>query len=179
MEPIKYTTGELVKVGDAVEIRRRFKSLIGVVTSVYDPKKPSPPWGENDYGITIQISESEFLWGMPDKKMKFLYRKVSSETERSLQDELSVSRMEDAGKGFKRCRYQLFFGGQEIGFFSHNHRGEVERLKLLSGYDEDPPFGMVHSFLSGGGQEPLGLTDEAKVFLLKRLKIDIISNIIS
>ena len=74
MKAIEYSTGELVKVGDVVEIKKLFSSVEGLVTSIYDPSKPSPPHGDNDYGVNIKLKDGSFLWGVPDKKTKLVRR---------------------------------------------------------------------------------------------------------
>ena len=78
MPPIVYAqTSEQVRVGDKVLIRRRFrKPLSGIVTHVYDPSKPSPPRGENDYGVAIQIGDNKYccILGQPPENIQLLER---------------------------------------------------------------------------------------------------------
>jgi hypothetical protein len=54
----------------------------------------------------------------------------------------------------------------EFAVFWHNHRGECEGIRVISnGYEQDPPFGICSSFLTGGGPHPLGLSDKAESYL--------------
>lgn len=89
MKPIKYHTGEEVKLGDSVIIERslskkllsilKFQSLPkyinGEVIYVYDPNKESPLKGENEYGITIKLNEKEYFWGIPGKETELKSRR--------------------------------------------------------------------------------------------------------
>ena len=76
MKEIKYLSGEVVKVGDLVEIKRLIRRpLRGEVISVYDPLKPSPPKGENDYGVSIKLEDESFFWGIPNKETILISRK--------------------------------------------------------------------------------------------------------
>jgi hypothetical protein len=50
--------------GDQVKWKRRLrKSLIGVVTHVYDPQRASLPNGGNDYGFTIRVDGTYYWFG--------------------------------------------------------------------------------------------------------------------
>jgi len=80
---------------------------------------------------------------------------------------LSVTRINEPGREFRCYRYQIYVDGKPFGIFAHNYRGEAESFTLHGGYNEDPPFGMSASFLTGGGPKPLGLTAEAKLYLKK------------
>jgi hypothetical protein len=58
-----YGSGEEIKVGDYVKVKRFLRSPInGIVSFVYDPQKPSPPKGDNPRGFTVKVSESKFLF---------------------------------------------------------------------------------------------------------------------
>lgn len=79
MDAIKYKSGEIVLLGDAVKIKRLLRRPIkGVVTKVYDPDKDSPPRGDNDYGIGIELDDGSYLWGIPDKTTFLIGRKRKS-----------------------------------------------------------------------------------------------------
>jgi hypothetical protein len=68
----------MVEVGDQVEVRRLFIfCLKGVVVWVYDPSKPSPPRGDNDYGISIKLKDGSYYWGLPDKNTVFKGRRAT------------------------------------------------------------------------------------------------------
>ena len=78
MEKVKYTDGQIVEIGDVVQIKRFIRApLSGVVVSVYDPDKPSPPRGDNDYGCSIKLKDGTFLWGVPNEKTILISRKTS------------------------------------------------------------------------------------------------------
>lgn len=58
-----YGSGEEIKVGDYVKVKRFLRtSFRGIVTFVYDPQKPSPPKGDNPRGFTVKVSESKFIF---------------------------------------------------------------------------------------------------------------------
>lgn len=60
---IEYTSGEPVRVGDQVRIKRRFRrDLAGVVIRVYDPAQPSPPKGDNEVGFAISTVDGRGWW---------------------------------------------------------------------------------------------------------------------
>ena len=46
--------------------------------------------------------------------------------------------------------------------FLHNYRGECELIRTSDGHEESPPFGMSSEFITGGGPQPLGLTEKAR-----------------
>lgn len=78
----------------------------------------------------------------------------------------SISRIDEHRRSFSGYRYQIFKDDEPFAIFTHNYRGECENLSLVNdAFSEDPPFGMVHHFLSGGGGQPLELTNEALVYL--------------
>jgi len=80
--------------------------------------------------------------------------------------EFTISQIDERRKSFSAYRYQIFKDGEPFAIFTHNYRGECEKLSLKSRwFSEDPPFGMVHHFVSGGGGEPYKLTDKALVYL--------------
>ena len=53
--PYQYKGGEPALLGDRVRFRRWFRrTLTGTVDHVWDPSRPSPPWGDNDMGIGVR-----------------------------------------------------------------------------------------------------------------------------
>lgn len=77
MNAFHYENGEIVRVGDRVDVRRIMRRPArGVVVAVYDPSIPSPPKGINEYGVTIQLSENEYLFtsNNPDPRVKLIER---------------------------------------------------------------------------------------------------------
>ncbi len=66
--------------------------------------------------------------------------------------------------------YHIFINGTEVAEFTHDYRGDCESLVIHStGHKEDPPFGRVSDFISGGGPQPLSLTVNAIKHLEKLL----------
>jgi hypothetical protein len=60
---IEYASGEPVRVGDQVRIKRRFRrALTGVVVHVYDPTQPSPPKGNNELGFHVETEDGRGYW---------------------------------------------------------------------------------------------------------------------
>ena len=73
-------------------------------------------------------------------------------------------------ESFGPYKYAIYLDGIEKAIFTHNYRGEVERIQVLeTGFNEDPPFGMCSDFLTGGGPEPLGLSSNAIEYMKKIL----------
>ena len=78
MKNIKYNDGQVVRMGDSVEVHRVLrKNVKGTVVAVYDPTKPSPPRGNNDYGVSIKLEDGTVLWGVPNEKTKLLSREAN------------------------------------------------------------------------------------------------------
>ncbi len=75
---------------------------------------------------------------------------------------LRVEQISEAREPFGSYRYRILDGDEEVAVFTHNYRGECEWLRTSGGHEEDPPFGMITDFLTGGGPEPLGLTEAAR-----------------
>mgnify|MGYP003575479206 CR=1 FL=1 len=58
-----YRTGEVVQLGDRIEVRRFLRRpRRGRVVKIYDPSRPSPPWGDNDFGYGIEVEDG--TWGL-------------------------------------------------------------------------------------------------------------------
>ena len=75
---LRYATGEEVRVGDRVRVRRLLRQpLEAVVESVYDPTKPSPPKGDNDMGFSVHASIHS---GHPTRGCKARARALDGET---------------------------------------------------------------------------------------------------
>ena len=56
-------TRETICVGDVVEIPRFLRPPIrGVISSVYDPTKPSIPWGDNEIGFGVDLGDGSSWW---------------------------------------------------------------------------------------------------------------------
>ncbi|GAA6154527.1 hypothetical protein NBRC116587_39520 [Pseudoteredinibacter isoporae] len=75
MEPIKYTCGTVIKVGDNVQVRLRFgRKIRGKVIYVYNPDLASSR-ESNDYGVSIALENGKELWcGTPDSNIKLIRR---------------------------------------------------------------------------------------------------------
>ncbi|MAS96832.1 MAG: hypothetical protein CMO55_26880 [Verrucomicrobiales bacterium] len=78
----------------------------------------------------------------------------------------TVEQIAEDRESFAPYRYRILKNGNEFAIFTHNYRGECERIQSFkNGFEEDPPFGMSSSFLTGGGPYPLGLTKAAESYL--------------
>ncbi|WP_375758661.1 hypothetical protein [Corallococcus exercitus] len=63
--------------------------------------------------------------------------------------------------------YEIFRGGTLVARYAHDYRGDACWLVFAGGRKEDAPG--VRDFLTGGGTQPLRLSDEAARFLEARL----------
>jgi len=80
--------------------------------------------------------------------------------------------MEKSTKAFSSYRYMISFNHVDMAIFTHNYRGECERLEfLLIGKEFDPPFGMMHDFIHSEAGEPLALTQQACDYLKEELNL--------
>ncbi|MBN8232700.1 hypothetical protein JYK02_34800 [Corallococcus macrosporus] len=70
-------------------------------------------------------------------------------------------------ESFGDYRYEIFRGGTRIARYAHDYRGDACWILFEDGRKEDAPG--VRDFLTGGGPQPLGLSDEAVRFLTARL----------
>ncbi|WP_269527151.1 hypothetical protein [Coraliomargarita parva] len=78
----------------------------------------------------------------------------------------TVEQMNEERESFGPYRYTISKDNKEIAIFSHDYRGEVAGIKVIStGHEVDPPFGMSSDFLTGGGRFPLGLSSKAIDYL--------------
>ena len=98
--PYSYPTGEPILVGDQVRIRRTAGSRllellrsgglpvskwIGEITYVYDPSKPSPPWGDNDHGFSIKLPNGNELFGANTDDIELVSRAATGPTHQAEQ----------------------------------------------------------------------------------------------
>ena len=62
MEKFKYVTGDEIRVGDKVEIKRFLRPPIkGEIFSVYDPEKPMTLKGSNEYSVTVKTTKGTWI----------------------------------------------------------------------------------------------------------------------
>jgi hypothetical protein len=76
-------TGEPMRVGDKVSIRRRFwRKYVGTVAGVYDPSRPPGIKGANEYGFFVELPGSRGLWcgGQPTDHVELLERGAGTTT---------------------------------------------------------------------------------------------------
>lgn len=77
----RYETGEEVRLGDRVRLRRWIRSpLEGVVDFVHDPTKPAPPKGDNDVGFSVRLNDQRgWIWfgAKIHKRLELMSRALS------------------------------------------------------------------------------------------------------
>ena len=49
----------------------------GIVSYVYDPNKTSPPWGDNDQGMSVKLPNGNELFGINTEDLELLSRSES------------------------------------------------------------------------------------------------------
>jgi len=70
-----YDNGLTVMEGDIVQYKKHFwKSIQGVVTYIYNPDEPSPPWGNNDHGFEVKLSDGSYILCDSTKGIHFVSR---------------------------------------------------------------------------------------------------------
>lgn len=58
--------GTKMRVGDRVRMKRWLRrNFEGVIVHVYDPDRPSPPNGDNEFGFTLQVDDCYYWIGGP------------------------------------------------------------------------------------------------------------------
>jgi hypothetical protein len=78
----------------------------------------------------------------------------------------TIEPIDEERESFGPYRYRIFRDDQEIALYRHDYRGDTVDIRFLkTGRRTDPPFGRCTDFLTGGGPEPLGLTERAKWYL--------------
>ena len=72
-------------------------------------------------------------------------------------------------ESFGEYRYNIFENGHLVARYWHDHRGDDHGIEFLNGTTEEWPVGRMVEFITGGGPQPLGLSDRAVTYLNKKL----------
>jgi hypothetical protein len=75
------------------------------------------------------------------------------------------SKREDFGE----YRYNIYQSGRLVARYWHDYRGDDHGIEFLNGTTEEWPVGRMVEFVTGGGPEPLGLSDRAVAYITKKL----------
>ena len=71
----------------------------------------------------------------------------------------------DGRESFGPYTYRIYDGDRLIARFWHDYRGDDHGIDLLVGTKLDWPFGRFFEFVSGGGPEPLCVTERGVSYL--------------
>ncbi|MEO7456322.1 MAG: hypothetical protein ABIY52_08670 [Gemmatimonadaceae bacterium] len=66
---------------------------------------------------------------------------------------------------FGAYKYQIFKDGRFVADFWHDFKGDDHWIRFANGQEDEWPAGLTRDFLTGGGPQPLGLTDKAVKYL--------------
>lgn len=80
-----------------------------------------------------------------------------------------IEQVEYKGESFADYRYNIYKDGCLIARYWHDFRGDYHGIEFANGKTEDNPVGSMVEFITGGGPQPLGLSEKAIAYLDQRL----------
>lgn len=80
-----------------------------------------------------------------------------------------IEHAERQGKPFGDYRYNIFKDGRLVARYWHDYRGDDHGIEFISGESDDLPVFRMVEFLTGGGPQPLGLSERAIAYLNQKL----------
>ena len=84
---------------------------------------------------------------------------------------LTIKQVAKDPQPFGNYNYEIYNNEILVARYWHDYRGDGQRLILMNGKSEDPPFGSVSDFMTGGGPKPLGLSAAAIAYLTAKLSL--------
>jgi hypothetical protein len=72
-------------------------------------------------------------------------------------------------ESFGEYRYDIFKDGRLVARYWHDYRGDEHGIEFLGGTIEEWPVGRMIEFITGGGPQPLGLSERAIAYLNEKL----------
>ncbi|QGX40924.1 hypothetical protein [Permianibacter aggregans] len=78
---------------------------------------------------------------------------------------LTIKHIEKTRESFGDYRYGIYQDGQLIAYFWHDYRGDENGIEFVNGVSEYEPVGRTCDFISGGGPQPLALSDRAIAYI--------------
>lgn len=80
-----------------------------------------------------------------------------------------IKHAESKRESFDAYRYNIYENGRLVARYWHDHRGDDHGIEFLNGTTEDWPVGRMVEFITGGGPQPLALSDRAVAYLNNKL----------
>ena len=80
-----------------------------------------------------------------------------------------IEQIESKHESFGDYRYNIYKDGQLIARYWHDYRGDDHGIEFANGKTEDGLPGRMVAFITGGGPQPLGLSEKAIAYLNQEL----------
>ncbi len=80
-----------------------------------------------------------------------------------------IKQVEYKRESFGDYRYNIYKDGQLIARYWHDYRGDDHGIEFTNGKTEDGLPGRMVEFITGGGPQPLGLSERAIAYLNQEL----------
>jgi len=90
-------------------------------------------------------------------------------SDRIMPNRFSIRHTAHSRKPSAPYEYEILDGLQVVARYWHDFRGDEHGIEFFDGRSEGRPVGRMVDFVSGGGPEPLGLSDAAVAFLIQKL----------
>lgn len=70
---------------------------------------------------------------------------------------------------FGEYQYNIYEQGRLVARYWHDYRGDDHGIEFINGKKEDWPVGRMVDFITGGGPQPLGLSERAVAYLKSKV----------
>jgi hypothetical protein len=80
-----------------------------------------------------------------------------------------IQRSDKPRESFAEYEYQILSDGKIVAKYWHDYRGDDHGIRFNDGFTEECPVGHMTDFITGGGPQPLGLSENAIAYLKKKL----------
>ena len=80
-----------------------------------------------------------------------------------------IQQSDQAREAFEEYKYEIFKDEVLVAVYWHDYRGDAHRIQFTNKESIEWPFGVMTDFLTGGGPEPLGLSEKAIEYLDQQL----------
>jgi len=81
-----------------------------------------------------------------------------------------VKQIDESREQFGPYWYEIFNDDRLVARYWHDFRGDEHGIDFLNGSTDQWPVGRMTDFLTGGGPQPLGLSEAAVVYLKSQLE---------
>lgn len=83
--------------------------------------------------------------------------------------DLSIQHSNKPRASFEEYEYEIFCDGKLVAKYWHDYRGDEHGIRFNNGLTEEWPVGRMTDFITGGGPQPLGLSNKAIAYLKQKL----------